>query len=147
MGKTDQGVVTLWMARHYWKKDLSYIGYGGTGKQVRDILHIDDLVSLVDMQVHHIDKFNGKVYNAGGGLLGSASLQEMTAICEEITGNKISMVSVVENRPADLRIYISDNSLIETETGWKPAKTAKDIFADIFDWIRDNEAALKPLLS
>lgn len=146
MGKTDQGVVTLWMARHFWKKGLSYIGYGGTGKQVRDILHIEDLVRLVDMQVHNIDKFNGQVYNAGGGLAGSASLQEMTAICEEITGNKIDISSVPETRTADLRIYISDNTAIANDTGWTPQKNVKDIFSDIYNWIRENEGALKPIL-
>jgi len=57
MGKTDQGVVTLWMARHYWKQSLKYIGYGGTGKQVRDLLHIDDAVDLIDYQIHQIEKF------------------------------------------------------------------------------------------
>ena len=52
MGKTDQGVVTLWMAKHYWKQSLKYIGYGGLGKQVRDILHVDDLIKLIDLQIH-----------------------------------------------------------------------------------------------
>ena len=52
MGKTDQGVVTLWMAKHYWKQSLKYIGYEGKGKQVRDLLHIDDLVALIDYQIH-----------------------------------------------------------------------------------------------
>jgi CDP-paratose 2-epimerase len=89
MGKTDQGVVTLWMAKHFWKQSLKYIGYGGIGKQVRDILHIDDLVALIDLQIHNIEKFENKVYNAGGGIRNSASLLEMTAICEKITGNKI----------------------------------------------------------
>lgn len=147
MGKTDQGVVTLWMAKHFWKKELAYIGYGGLGKQVRDMLHIADLVRLVDMQIHNIDKFNNTVFNAGGGVDSSASLLEMTAICEEITGNKIPIKSVTENRPADLRIYISDNSAIEAATGWKPEKTAKDIFSDIYSWLKDNEQALKPILS
>ena len=45
MGKTDQGVVTLWMAKHFWNQSLKYIGYGGLGKQVRDILHINDLIA------------------------------------------------------------------------------------------------------
>lgn len=146
MGKTDQGVVTLWMARHCWKKELSYIGYGGMGKQVRDMLHINDLIRLVDIQIHNIDRFEDKVYNAGGGLSGSASLLEMTNICSEITGNALAVSSVKENRPADLRIYISDNTKIEQEIGWKPEKTVKDIFKDIYDWIKDNEAELKPLL-
>src|SRR5690606_17906715 len=87
MGKTDKGVVTLWMAKHFWNQSLKYIGYGGTGKQVRDILHVDDLVELIDLQIHEIEKFAGKIYNVGGGLAQSASLLEMTAICEKITGN------------------------------------------------------------
>jgi CDP-paratose 2-epimerase len=147
MGKTDQGVVTLWMAKHYWKGALSYIGYGGLGKQVRDMLHIEDMIALVDMQLHQMDKFDGKVYNAGGGVTSSASLQEMTGICRDITGNTINIASVAENRPADLRIYISDNTQITADTGWQPKKTAKDIFSDIYEWIRANEASLKPLLS
>lgn len=146
MGKTDQGVVTLWMAGHYWKKELSYIGYGGMGKQVRDILHINDLIRLVDLQIHNIERFEGKVYNAGGGLSGSASLLEMTNICSEITGNNIAISKVKENRPADLRIYISDNTKIEQEIGWKPEKTIKDIFSDTYDWIKKNETVLKPVL-
>src|SRR6218665_104744 len=102
MGKTDQGVVTLWMANHYWKKSLTYIGYGGTGKQVRDILHADDLVRLIDLQIHKTELFDGKIYNAGGGLQNSASLQEMTSICEAVTGNKITINSHPQNPPTTI---------------------------------------------
>lgn len=146
MGKTDQGVVTLWMAKHFWKQSLKYIGYGGLGKQVRDILHVEDLIELIDFQIHNIGKFNGKVFNAGGGLGSSVSLLEMTQICEEISGNKISIGSEKENRPADLRIYITDNSKIENEIGWRPKKTAENIFADIFQWIKTNEQQLTNIL-
>ena len=146
MGKTDQGVVTLWVAKHYWKGNLSYIGYGGTGKQVRDILHVNDAVRLVDTQIHHIDTFNGHVYNAGGGLENAMSLQEMTKICTELTGNEISIGHIAENRTADLKMYISDNTAIITDTGWKPEKTGKEVFEDIYGWINANEQSLKPLL-
>lgn len=146
MGKTDQGVVTLWMAKHYWKQSLKYIGYGGTGKQVRDLLHVDDVVSLIDLQIHQIEKFQGKIYNVGGGVENSASLLEMTSICENITGNKIQIDSEVETRTADLRIYITDNSLIEKEIGWKPTKNAEQIFTDIFHWIKENETQLESIL-
>jgi CDP-paratose 2-epimerase len=146
MGKTDQGVVTLWMAKHFWKQSLKYIGYGGTGKQVRDILHIDDLVDLVDLQIHHIEKFTGKIFNAGGGLENSASLLEMTLICEKITGNKIEISSESETRPADLRMYVTDNSMIEDQIGWKPKKSVEQVFADIYQWIKDNEKQLESIL-
>ncbi|MCP9762733.1 NAD-dependent epimerase/dehydratase family protein [Lacihabitans soyangensis] len=146
MGKTDQGVVTLWMAKHFWKQSLKYIGYSGLGKQVRDILHVDDLVELIDFQIHNISKFTGKVFNAGGGVNSSVSLLEMTKICEEISGNKITVGSEKENRPADLRIYITDNSKIEREIGWSPKKTANEIFADIHQWIVKNEKQLENIL-
>jgi CDP-paratose 2-epimerase len=146
MGKTDQGVVTLWMAKHYWKQSLKYIGYGGTGKQVRDILHVDDLVELIDLQIHKIDKFSGKIYNVGGGLENSASLLEMTKICEKITGNKITIGSEIETRPADLRMFVTDNSLIEKEIGWKPKKSVEQVFTDIFHWIKHNEQQLETVL-
>lgn len=146
MGKTDQGVVTLWMAKHFWKQSLKYIGYGGLGKQVRDILHIDDLIDLVDLQINNIDLFTNKIYNAGGGIFSSASLLEMTKICEEITGNKIKIESETMNRPADLRIYITDNSKITNETGWKPKKNTKNIFEDIYYWISNNASQLESIL-
>lgn len=146
MGKTDQGVVTLWMAKHFWKQSLKYIGYGGTGKQVRDILHVDDLVDLVDLQIHEIEKFEGKIYNVGGGLENSASLLEMTSICEKITGNKITIGSEAETRPADLRMYVTDNSLIENETGWKPKRSVETVFVDIYHWIKENENQLESIL-
>ena len=109
----------------YWNQSLKYIGYGGTGKQVRDLLHVDDVVSLIDLQIHQIEKFQGKIYNVGGGAENSASLFEMTSICEKITGDKIQIASEVETRTADLRIYITDNSLIE-----KDPANAKKIIAD-----------------
>jgi len=146
MGKSDQGIATLWMAKHYWKQPLKYIGYGGTGKQVRDILHVDDAVALVDMQIHQPEKFDGKVFNAGGGLISSASLMEMTGLCETISGNKISITPDTGQRPADLRIYITDNTKIENETGWKPVKKMNDIFSDIYSWISRNEKQLDAIL-
>lgn len=146
MGKVDQGVASLWMAKHYWKQPLKYIGFGGSGKQVRDMLHVDDLIDLVDIQIHNIEKFNGHVFNCGGGIQSSASLQEMTKICETITGNKIKIDPVKENRLADLRIYISDNRKLEDTIEWRPKKTIENIFEDTFTWMRTNEKSLADIL-
>ena len=146
MGKTDQGVVVLWMARHFWKKSLSYNGYGGQGKQVRDILHVNDLLRLVDNQIHGMQKFNGGVYNVGGGDFSSASLSELTGICEKITGNKIQIHPVVETRKADIRIYITDNEKISSLCGWKPEITVEKTMTEIFGWIKTNETSLFKIL-
>jgi CDP-paratose 2-epimerase len=146
MGKVDQGVVVLWMARHFWKKGVKYFGYGGTGKQVRDLLHVHDLFRLVDMQVHRIDEWNGSLFNAGGGNDVSVSLKELTHLCTTITGNKVSEEGVAQNRAGDIPLYITDNSRVTAATGWKPEMNAGTILEDIFEWMKKNEKQLKPIL-
>jgi CDP-paratose 2-epimerase len=147
MGKVDQGVFSLWMARHYFNKPLNYIGFGGQGKQVRDLLHVDDLCSLLNMQLDNFDIYNGKTYNAGGGDEVSLSLLETTKLCEGLTGNKIQISSVKENRPADIPYYVSDTFYLRKESGWKwkPEKSSKDIMTDIYSWIKANEDKLKDI--
>lgn len=146
MGKIDQGVVVLWIAKHFWNQPLSYIGYGGTGKQVRDMLHTDDLFRLIDWQMHNLDEINGEIFNVGGGTEISLSLNEMTTLCEEITGNKIPIKQVSENRAADIRIYITDNAKVTAKTGWKPQVSPKQIFTEIYEWIKENEEQLASIL-
>jgi CDP-paratose 2-epimerase len=147
MGKVDQGVVVLWVARHFWRQSLNYVGYGGTGKQVRDILHVNDLFDLIDYQVHHWEQVTGKTMNAGGGLPNSLSLLELTRLCEEITGNQIAITQIPETRSADLRIYLTDNKKVKELTGWQPTRTPRQTVTDIFDWIQDHENKLKHTLN
>ena len=59
MGKVDQGVVALWVASHVFGKDLSYIGFGGEGKQVRDMLHVEDLFDLLVRQMSDLTRWDG----------------------------------------------------------------------------------------
>ncbi len=146
MGKVDQGVFTLWMGYHYFRKPLVYIGYGGKGKQVRDLLHIEDLFRLIEWQMDNMDVVNKKVFNVGGGKETSLSLYETTMLCREITGNKISIGSEEKEREADVRIYISDISHVSEVTGWYPEKNPMDILLDIFNWIRTNEREIRYIL-
>ena len=146
MGKIDQGFVVLWLARHYWKKDLSYIGFGGEGKQARDVIHVDDLSDLISLQINDFDRFKGETFNVGGGNEVSASLQEFTGICEEVTGNKINFTAEAENRPGDIPLYISDCSKLFGFTDWRPKKSIKNVADDVFVWINENEKQLKPIL-
>lgn len=147
MGKIDQGVFVLWVARHIFGGKLSYIGYGGKGKQVRDFIHIDDLFDILDIQINDPDKYNNSILNIGGGKENSVSLQELTKICEEVTGNKITISSVEENRPADLISFITDSNKIKSISGWKPKKGAKETVSDISKWINKNKEQLKNILS
>lgn len=143
MAKSDQGVIALWMAAHYFKKDLAYIGFGGSGKQVRDFLHVDDLFDAVYEQTGNLDRYGGKIFNLGGGLQNSLSLLETTALCEEITGNRIHFEKRPENRPADVRVYLTDYRLYAGLAGWRPARDARSTLGSIFDWIRAEEGSLR----
>lgn len=147
MGKVDQGVIVLWLARHFWKGELNYIGFGGKGKQVRDILHIDDLYRLLKIQLNDFDRYQGEIFNVGGGDGLSVSLKELTSLCEEITGNRIKINSVLENRAADVPVYVTDNSKINSFSGWKPQIGLKDTLKDIFDWMNNNQDRIKSLLN
>jgi CDP-paratose 2-epimerase len=146
MGKTDQGVITYWMAAHYFRRELSYIGFGGLGKQVRDLLHVEDLASLIAEQVSNTDKFAGKLFNAGGGLSGSLSLRELTSLCQRITGNTIPIGTNSETRPADVPIFITDHRRLTESSGWRPAHTPEHILGDIYNWLRENETVLRTCL-
>ena len=146
MGKVDQGFVVLWVSRHLWKGSLSYIGYGGTGKQLRDILHIDDLYRLVMRQVAAMDDLNGQVFNVGGGPDVTTSLCELTALCREVTGHRISIAAIPETRPADIPYYVSDIRKVYDQTGWKPRRDVRAIVTDIYEWLNANEQQLKPIL-
>lgn len=146
MAKSDQGVIALWVAAHHFKRGLAYIGFGGTGKQVRDFLHIEDACDLIIDQLKHFELYAGKTLNAGGGLTNSLSLRETTALCEEITGNSIPMSSEAENRPADVRIYISDHSAATSLNGWSPRRDARTTLADIHGWLIREEHALKSIM-
>lgn len=142
-GKVDQGVFTYWMLAHYFKRPLKYIGFGGKGKQVRDLLHVDDLFSLIDLEVAKLSKISGRVYNVGGGRGVNLSLCETTKICQEITGNKIKIGSNLNTRPGDISIYLSDNRKVIEELAWQPKKTASTILSDIYSWINTNKSARK----
>ena len=146
MGKVDQGVMVLWIAKHFYQQKLSYIGYGGTGKQTRDMLHVRDLFGLIDHQLHDFEQVNGQILNVGGGVEVSASLQELTKICQEVTGKTIDIAQVTENRAADIRLYITDNSKVTALTGWKPQIGIKQIVTEIHDWLVENEETLAYVL-
>ena len=144
-GKVDQGVFTYWMLAHYFKKPLKYIGFGGRGKQVRDLLHIDDLCRLIHLEADNLFKLSGDTYNVGGAKEISLSLCEASGLCEKITGNKIKIGRDSLNRPGDIALYLTDNGQVERKLNWRPKKGAPEILEDIFFWVKDNEAKLKRL--
>lgn len=147
MGKVDQGVISLWVARHYFEKPLKYIGYGGTGKQVRDVLHVDDLFQLLVLQMKSPEGWKGQVFNAGGGLDKSVSLCELTELCQEVTQKKISILPDERTNPLDVRIYVTDNERVSKAYHWQPQHSVKTVVENTFQWITENESDLSQVFA
>ncbi len=145
-GKTDQGVFTHWMASHYFGKPLSYIGFNGGGKQVRDVLHPRDLFSLIQKQLRKLPQISGEAYNVGGGRANSASLLELTELCREVSGRSIPIGRDPKTSPVDIPLYISDTSKAQKAFGWSPQTPLKAIARDIHAWLRRNEPQLRQVL-
>ena len=146
MAKSDQGVLGLWVAAHYFGRPLEYIGFHGTGKQVRDFLHVADLADLILAQLSNWDTWRGRTVNIGGGPSQSLSLVECTGWCRRITGRSIPISPNPQDRPADVRIYISDTRQAQALTEWRPLRNAERTLGEIFEWIRSEEEALRGVL-
>jgi CDP-paratose 2-epimerase len=142
MGKVDQGFVTLWVARHVYGIPLAYIGYGGKGKQVRDVLHVGDLCDLIAWQLENRDAVNGTVFQVGGGNRLSTSLAELTERCQSLVGKTVPIEARPETRAADVPWYITDARRIQRVSGWAPKRSLDVILDDIYRWIRDDKERL-----
>ena len=147
MGKVDQGVFTHWMLAHHFGNPLSYIGFGGKGKQVRDLLHVEDLVDLVERQLLAPAEWDGRTVNVGGGRECSLSLLETTEICRELTGNEVPMTPVAETRAGDVPIYLSDCTKIFGLDEWRPQRSAEQVLADIHEWVAEDEERIAQALN
>jgi CDP-paratose 2-epimerase len=139
-GKVDQGWVVWWAVACRFGLPLTYIGWGG--KQVRDILFVDDVCSLLALEIAQIGSLRSGVFNAGGGSANSISLVEATEFFEKKMGRAIAMTHEKTPRKADTVIYITDNRKVERVLGWKPQLSLSNGLNAIFDWITENEAVL-----
>jgi CDP-paratose 2-epimerase len=146
MGKVDQGFVVLWASRHAYGGELTYSGFGGEGLQVRDVLHVADLCELIRNQVEGLSRYDGAVWNVGGGRSASVSLLELTELCARRAGWTLPIGRNRETSPADVPWYVTDNSQIMTATGWSPRRSLDNLLDDIFGWLREHRATLEPIL-
>ncbi len=142
-GKQDQGFVSMWIAKHMLKKKLSYIGFGGHGNQVRDIIHIDDVCEIILIQIKQIKKKYNNIFNIGGGIKNSISLIELTSKCIKLTGNKLSLGKIKKTSKFDIPYYITDNSKIKKIYKWKPKMSINKILNDIYTWLVNYKKVIK----
>ncbi len=138
LGTEDQG----WVA-HFLYSLLSgkQVNIYGDGKQVRDVLHVDDLLDAMAAVTDHLSTTRGQVYNVGGGPERSASVMEMLANIEQQTGRTFTC-SYSDVRPGDQPLYISDISKLTGDTGWQPRRSVRETLEDIHAFWKSNQAII-----
>tara|TARA_Y100000992_G_scaffold298470_1_gene263670 strand:- start:52 stop:1077 length:1026 start_codon:yes stop_codon:yes gene_type:complete len=141
-GKQDQGFVSLWVWKHILNKNLKYIGFGGHGNQVRDVLHIDDLVSLINLQIKKLNKIYNKKICVGGSKKSNTSLKNLSSICQKITGNKLKYTKIKKTSIYDIPYFITDNTAANKIYKWQPKKNIIDIVKDNYKWLIKNKTKL-----
>ncbi|MHA1231011.1 MAG: GDP-mannose 4,6-dehydratase [Candidatus Helarchaeota archaeon] len=138
-GNEDQGWVAHFIISSILGKPLTIYG---DGKQVRDILYVDDLVSAMELATKYIDKTKGNVYNIGGGPNNVISLLELIEIIENRLKRKIDL-SFDEWRPGDQKVYYSNISKAKSHFKWNPKINKYEGISKLFDWVIKNKELIK----
>lgn len=144
--KAEQGVIALWVASHVLGRPLAYTGFGGAGKQVRDVLHPDDLFALLLLQLDGVERCRGEVFNVGGGLEGSTSLLELTELCRDVVGRAVPIGRRDETTDVDIPLYVSDTRKVEAAFDWRPRLAVRDIVSEIAEWVTSSGPELAAVL-
>ncbi len=139
LGTEDQG----WLA-HFLYSALrgEPVTIYGDGCQVRDILHVSDLLDAMELVVARRDVTAGQVYNVGGGPAQSISVREALKAIEQQTGARICL-EYKEARPGDQQIYVSDTVKLRAHTGWEPKRGLAATLGDIAAWGRAHLPGLR----
>jgi CDP-paratose 2-epimerase len=106
----------------------------GSGKQVRDVLHAEDVVSLYFSASEHIDKVQGKAFNIGGGIDNSLSLLELFNLLEEILDIKMDFEKL-NPRESDQLVFIAENKSILNLTSWQPKINSREGVSKMLEWL------------
>jgi len=135
-GVEDQGWVAHFVISTVLNRPIKIYG---SGKQVRDILWVGDLIQAFKLATQKIDLTAGQIYNVGGGLANTISIWiEFEKILEGLTGNAIP-ISYHDWRPGDQLIYVSDTTKISQTLGWKPTINPPQGIEKLFRWVHDNK--------
>lgn len=134
-GVEDQGWVAWFIIAALTGKPITIYG---DGKQVRDILYVDDLLDAYDAAIANKEKAAGQVFNIGGGSANTMSIWvDFQKYLEELLGHELK-VGRSDWRPGDQRIYVSDISKAKKVLGWTPETNVPDGIAKLFQWALEN---------
>jgi CDP-paratose 2-epimerase len=117
-GTPDQGIFSYWLNAHLRRRPLRYIGFDGTGRQVRDAFHPRDLAALIDRQMATERRRGERIYTAGGGASNAMSLAQLTAWCDARFGAH-EVASDTRERPYDIPWVVMDNAAAFRDFGWR----------------------------
>jgi CDP-paratose 2-epimerase len=129
-GTPEQGIVAYWINAHLRRRPMRYLGFNGTGKQVRDALHPRDLAALLDVQMRQARAGGQRIYTAGGGLQNSMSLAQLTAWCDARFGAH-PVEADARERAYDIPWVVMDNTPLERHFGWQPDTPASTVLEEI----------------
>ena len=110
----------------------------GTGKQVRDVLHADDLIGLYKSAYDHRDRLTGEIFNIGGGVANSLSLLELFAILSDLLGIPPLAYEVTPRRSSDQDCFIADISKAARILDWSPLTSCRSGIASMLEWTEIN---------
>jgi CDP-paratose 2-epimerase len=133
-GFEDQGWVAWFIIASLFNKPITIYG---NGKQVRDMLYVDDLVDAFNLFIN--SDLESSLFNIGGGPDNTISLLEFLEELEILTGKK-AKVSFSDWRPSDQKVYITDTKKLESILGWKIKTRVKEGIKKLVDWVKDNES-------
>jgi CDP-paratose 2-epimerase len=134
-GIEDQGWVAWFAIAAIHNRSITIYG---DGKQVRDVLYVDDLLDAYDAALAQIDQAAGQVYNIGGGPANTLSIwKEFQPMLEKLTGQSIP-TSQSDWRPGDQLVYVSDIRKAERELGWKPRVGVQEGVGRLVNWVQEN---------
>ena len=128
-GMADQGIFSYWIHSFREKRPLKYVGFGGSGLQVRDALHPCDLAPLLLRQMNEPSREAPRTLNLGGGVANSMSLKQLSTWCNERFENKVKVSD--EERPYDAPWIVMDSSLASEKWNWRPETKLEEILEEI----------------
>ena len=132
-GKADQGIFSYWIHSFREKKPLKYIGFNGTGHQVRDALHPKDLVPLLSRQIMEPERQVPKIINLGGGIENSLSLKELSSWCEDRFGPN-QVLSTNEERPMDAPWIVMNSKTAQNAWNWRVETKIEQILDEVANY-------------
>ncbi len=142
-GTEDQGWVAHFLINALEQRRITIYG---DGKQVRDILFVDDLIEALLLARKHIRMLSGQVFNIGGGVENTTSLRELLALIGELNEGR-PHIRFANWRPGDQRYYVTNFSKFHTATGWSPRVGKLEGVRRLYDWLRDERVARETMVA